>query len=89
MRDGARPFIWSKYALLIKYHDELRWRNFTKGRFVTLYVELQREEYIQGIETYVGRGADGAIDQTDSPSVVLSELEASLQEERRSYGAAP
>ena len=37
---GERPFIWSKYSLLIKYHDELGWRNFTEGRFVTLYVEL-------------------------------------------------
>jgi len=51
MRTGARPFLGQKYALLIKYHDELGWRNFTEGRFVTLYVELQRE-YIRGIETY-------------------------------------
>ena len=42
MRTGARPFIASKHSLLIKYHDELVWRNFTEGRFVALYVELQR-----------------------------------------------
>ena len=76
MHTGARPFIGSKYALLIKYHNELGWQNFTEGRFVTLYVELQRE-YIQGIDTYqmAESWAVGLMEQlTDPSSMVLSEL---------------
>lgn len=45
MRAGARP-TGAKYC-----YEQLGWRNFTEGRFVSLYVELQ-QDYLQGIETY-------------------------------------
>ena len=91
MRAEAWLFIGSKYSLLIKYHDELGWRNFTKGHFVTLYIELQRE-YIQGIDTYqtAKSWAVGLMEQLirlTHRQWCYRNLEASLQDERRSYGA--
>ena len=39
------------YRLLVKHHDRLGWRNFTEGRFLSLYVEIQRR-HLRRISSY-------------------------------------
>ena len=39
------------YRLLVKHHDRLGWRNFTEGRFLSLYVEIQRR-HLRKISSY-------------------------------------
>ena len=60
----APDFLPPLYRLLVKHHDRLGWRNFTEGRFLSLYVEIQRR-HLRKISSF--RSADswatGLMDQ--------------------------
>ena len=51
MTSLAGPLLPQKYRLLCKYQDKLGWKNMIEGRFLSYYVELQRD-YLRDIDTY-------------------------------------